>query len=239
MIPTDILVAARACVHSYEDKELVTVERIAGVWYITIDGTRTMDDWFSNLRGALMEQTLLVGDGGVRLHSGFSHTSSHVIGTIDDWMEMNEFSGETIVICGHSRGGAVALIVAARLCEDARFTDATFQVVTFGSPRAGRGAWKRHYKRLCIDTVRVEVDFDPVVHAIPWFHADHVGKRVHLDDNGRVIGRIRGGWATFRRWMGWDFGERRDHNVVRYAQTVEKWVLTKIIVDHAKEESWL
>lgn len=236
MIPTDVLVAARACVHSYEDKELVSVERLGGVWHITIDGTRSTDDWLLNLRLRL-KKTLLFGDGSVRLHDGFSHTSSHVMGALDEWMESNRFDDETIVVCGHSRGGAVAMIVAARLSEDPGFTDATIRVVTFGSPRVGDRVWKKHYKKLGIDTVRVEVDFDPVVHAVPWWYAKHVGTRVHLDDNGRVIGRIRGGWKTFRRWMGWDFGERRDHNVVRYAQAVEQWVLAKV-VNNAKENTW-
>ena len=76
-------------------------------------------------------------EGAGQVHRGFYNAFSAAKIFVERYMEAF-YSGQTIIVCGHSLGGAVALLLAAWISE--RWSEDT-QLYTFGAPRAGDQAF--------------------------------------------------------------------------------------------------
>ncbi len=77
----------------------------------------------------------------------------------------NAFAGKKLYITGHSKGGALALLAAARLKKEFGITPAA--VYTFEAPRAGTVDFAQRYAELDIPTFRFENRGDIVPHMPP------------------------------------------------------------------------
>lgn len=129
-------------------------------------GTRHPRDWLTNL------DALTAGfDAGAEVHRGFRDAFASVEPRLKAWID--GFSGP-VYLTGHSLGGALATLAAARLAAHATYT--------FGAPKVGTATFAVSLdgRRL----YRVVNDRDIVPH-VPSFPYRHAGEAIFLDDGGR------------------------------------------------------
>lgn len=127
-------------------------------------------DWLNNFQAARVSDELL---GNV--HFGFHNALFDRMVTDNVWEALwrvmlrlraeNALDGKKLYITGHSKGGALALLTAARLQKEFGITAAA--VYTFEAPRAGTIDFARRYTALGIPTFRFESRGDIVPHMPP------------------------------------------------------------------------
>jgi pimeloyl-ACP methyl ester carboxylesterase len=139
------------------------------------------------------------GEGFV--HGGFLEAYESVRDQVDGWVA--HAGNAHLVVTGHSLGAAVATLMAAR--HDRA------ELVTFGSPRVGSGAFA---ERLARQKVRRYVDcIDAVPDVPPGIGYDHVREMIYIDRAGGLrspppgaVARLQDGlmarWAYWRKCMG-------------------------------------
>ena len=91
---------------------------------------------------------------------------------------------ESIVICGHSLGGAVATLSAYAIHKELGID--RIECCTIGSPRVGNKKFKENYNLTPIKTLRI-VHHNDVVTRSPKFGYHHVNNELRIDDDGNVI----------------------------------------------------
>ncbi|KAJ9065897.1 hypothetical protein DSO57_1014940 [Entomophthora muscae] len=91
---------------------------------------------------------------------------------------------ETIVLVGHSTGGAVATLIANLFVKRLKLLPSWLRVITYNQPRVGNVKFAEDYHALKISTTRVVDPSDEMVHYPPekdgW---SHTGEEVHFDPN--------------------------------------------------------
>lgn len=226
--PTDVLIAARLAAASYTGKPdaMNVVESYQGAplpMHVVWEGSVTAADWLRDFEA-------IPNDTGEFI--GFAEQARMSSMKLADVLTSRNVMPPSVTLVGHSRGGAIALLVAVHLhytwSVQMRLhgvASLPIRVITFGAPNPGSHLWKKTAMKLGIDALRVEVAYDPVVHAVPWWYSATIGETLHLDHDGTELGRIRGGWATLRYWLRWKLGDRRDHSVAGYCSVVEQWAL--------------
>ncbi len=195
---------------------------------VAFRGTReSVDWWVSNL---LFYPVLLKTDLGpqnVRVHRGFQSTLYFIDKTseIDAVQQITRLieklvaDGRRLILTGHSLGGAIALLYAAKLSIDNdNIATSLDEVVTFGAPAVG---FKAFYKLVADRNIRVtrvinNVDFIPF--APPLFYC-HVGKEVWIKNNQLV----RGVGIKRLFYLIWSIrSSLSDHNIFAYISKLEK-----------------
>jgi len=91
---------------------------------------------------------------------------------------------ESIVICGHSLGGAVATLSAYAIHKELGID--RIECCTIGSPRVGNKKFKENYDSTPIKTLRI-VHHNDVVTRSPKIGYHHVNHELRIDDEGNVI----------------------------------------------------
>ena len=153
-----------------------------GQFTLIFPGTASQRDWRTDA------QILKTGwDENSMVHRGFAAAYRSVGAEI--LSELLDKRAESVVIAGHSLGGALATL-AVEVIADAGCDIAG--VYTFGSPRVGNGAFARSYNEDMADvTFRIVNARDPV----PWLPFPlpvrtglytHVGQRVYLTHDGEL-----------------------------------------------------
>ena len=124
-----------------------------GTIWIAIAGTNEEKDWHVNLT------TELINVGGVNIHKGFHKSSQRLKKWVD---EMKLSKKDRHYICGHSKAGAEATLLAYGLVTD--FDPHNVRgVFTFGSPRVGDVKFVESYNKLLQKfTCRFQILGDPV-----------------------------------------------------------------------------
>jgi hypothetical protein len=153
--------------------------------YVVFRGTRDLRNWMSDL-----DCRLRIADCGLgKVHDGFERALASVEEELKEAMEGWSGGVKRIFFCGHSLGGALAMLAAGRW-EDRRvsggtpdtptgtFTLSKAWVYTFGQPRAGNRAWAQWYDGLMRERTFRVVHADDVVPRVPWMlgvfrHAGH------------------------------------------------------------------
>lgn len=115
--------------------------------------------------------------GFAPVHEGFAwnvealYDEMRTSDVVSQWLRY----GGDLALTGHSRGGALALLLATVF---ARQGSRARQVVTFGCPRVGGAEWRKKYHRLGLPTTRVENHLDPVPMLPPFIFFRHVGRKL-------------------------------------------------------------
>jgi Lipase (class 3) len=116
-------------------------------------------------------------EAGGYVHSGFAAAALSIESQVRDFIDTFASVTSTLVLCGHSLGGAIANLLGS-----------VFQpavLLTIGCPRVGNSAFAAtlstvqcHRYRNCCDVI---VELIP---ASPWY--DHVGDATYIDRLGAV-----------------------------------------------------
>jgi pimeloyl-ACP methyl ester carboxylesterase len=153
---------------------------------VAFRGTRERIDWWiSNFR-FVRERLTDCGPGASRIgvHRGFQQALDHVdktsgkrsLDAIFHVLKELEVGDRALWITGHSLGGAIATVFAAKLrYRDSKLVSENLRGVTlFGAPAVGGKAFKAHYGSLNNVTTRYICNFDPVPFTPPLGFS-HVG----------------------------------------------------------------
>jgi triacylglycerol lipase len=162
---------------------------------VAFRGTDDAPDWVTDAWAAKTRPAWLPS---AQVHRGFLSALNAVDERIDAVV-----GAEPVWLCGHSLGGALATLYAARRVAMGLTVSG---VVTLGQPRVGTAGFAALYQpRLGGRHVRVQNLGDPVPRVPPselgW---QHVGTRWMLDTHGKLVADV--GWFTqfFDRWFGGD-----------------------------------
>jgi len=199
-------------------------------------GTDEIRDWFDNLD--IQKREELFG----AFHEGFWEATQDIWSNIYmDYRHICEKDNpkRPLFLTGHSLGGAMATIAAARLVyEDLPFTS----VYTFGQPRAMDRETGRRFNVECKDRFFRFCNDKDIVTRIPARLGGytHVGQVVYIDNDMKIYQEI-GRWQQFINTVsgavetfvekGFDAGIESiseiitDHDMKNYISAVEKWDL--------------
>jgi hypothetical protein len=120
---------------------------------------------------------------GEKIHIGFKSSWEAVRDLV--YKTLKELDRiESIVICGHSLGGAVATLSAYAIHKELGID--RIECCTIGSPRVGNKKFKENYNLTPIKTLRI-VHHNDVVTRSPKFGYHHVNNELRIDDDGNVI----------------------------------------------------
>ena len=162
---------------------------------IAFSGTESWTDIIVNLKIALSP---LLNLTGVKVHSGFykAYQSIHLAMYEDMHKRFDSTpSIRQIYFTGHSLGGAVACVAALKCMAFIMPQWAgNCAVYTFGCPRIGNGAFSSLFNSIITTAHRVVLADDPVTR-LPgsWIsNYSHVGRTIHIDNEGNELGIISG-----------------------------------------------
>ena len=155
-----------------------------GTVYIAVRGTDSWDDWRSNFK--------LLGRAnwhGMSVHRGFEKPARAMERRV---MEIiSNQPGKRIVFCGHSRGGAIALLLA--IAAEQHFPLQVIQCVTYGQPRVSTTDQVRN--RFYGEHIRVQNGSDAVCRW-PKIGFGHAGTCLYLTNRGKKQWVIDPSWLT-------------------------------------------
>ena len=157
-----------------------------------------------------------------RVHRGFKREVDDIWPTIERILVGEE---RPVWFSGHSLGGAMAQICAAR-CKSSEIAANPQEVVTFGSPRVGT---KRYVQSAQIKHLRWVNNNDVVTRVPPqWLRYRHGGIHMYLDRNGKVA-KLNPSQRGRDRWAGFVDGVKKrkfdhfsDHAVAAYVTHIRR-----------------
>jgi triacylglycerol lipase len=175
---------ADCVVHAHAGSQVFIASR-NDLTLISFRGTEaTFGQWLRNL------QVLPVLDTWGEVHHGFSSALDEVWGELRASLDSQQAASKRIRITGHSLGGAMAALCAARL-EVAGFANQIECIYTFGQPRlAGRG-FQSHFDSLFRDRYYRVVNQMDIVPRVPPGYA-HVGTPKRITGEGGLEAALAG-----------------------------------------------
>ena len=192
-------------------------------------GTEDVTDFIADIRALQVD-----GPWG-KVHKGFSKALDRVFDEVAATIESFRSGGQSLWICGHSLGAALATLTAAQLkTQDTAING----IYTYGEPRSGDPDFARHYEAALKERHFRFANNNDAVTRIPWeqfqfqdieLEYSHVGQFIYIttrktlsDDIGtwglradRALGRIQAG-AT-----GDFFDGVTDHAIAEYIKALE------------------
>lgn len=144
---------------------------------IAFRGSASTRDWLTDLRVGFTD----VGVG--RVHRGFWESTNSVMDAVRR-LDQRE-SRAPVIVTGHSKGGAEAMICAWLL---ARCGWPVKAVVTFGGPRVGDSAWRRNYNACLGEVTQRWVHEEDGVARLPvWITGyRHAGRQYFMSALGEL-----------------------------------------------------
>ncbi|MEB3229366.1 MAG: lipase family protein [Leptolyngbyaceae bacterium] len=189
-------------------------------------GTDELDDWMDNFN--VFPQKVFFGE----FHRGFWNSVEDIWEKLETrYRELRESNKRPLFLTGHSKGGAMATVAAAKLIHrDWPFTS----VYTFGQPRAMTAETARIFNVEAKGKFfRFQNNNDLVTRAPARLMGySHVGTYVHISDDATIC-LEPGFWLRFLDQvdgaMG-DLGEIgidgvKDHDMKHYLAAVSQWNL--------------
>ncbi len=192
--------------------------------FVSFRGSSSIRDWGANSRVWLIPSAL---GRGAKVHSGFALQWESVKSRVFE--ELKFVSPARIIVTGHSLGGACAMVASPDIAQ--YFPGVIVDVITFGAPRCGNGAYSNAVAAIVKSVVRVVHDND-IVPCIPssvfggvWAHPDGEWLQIHC--SGDLVWRNSDGWfgGLWSRFRRLELGIA-DHILQTYIQHIEKAVAT-------------
>lgn len=128
------------------------------------------------------------------VHRGFATSVLRLWPQLESWLNDQVGMRESLLLCGHSLGGALATLVASEPAFRAT------SLVTIGSPRVGDEGFAQCFKHVGMIT-RVVNCCDIVSHLppeTPWY--THVGVMSYIDREGLPVEAPRNGLLRRDQW---------------------------------------
>ena len=129
-------------VYSQKTNAHAFVARRAGVVVVVCRGTKDFRDFVADANCFL--RPLTSGKRAARVHAGFNEQYVSIINAIVEAIVAFKRDSDVIVVCGHSLGGALAVLVGLYLANFEPFYK-LHSVYTYGQPYVG----DRRFARLC------------------------------------------------------------------------------------------
>lgn len=164
--------------------------------YLVFRGTVSRTNWRQNfnLTRKEFESSGLAG----KVHGGFFAAQDSLWGALST--HISPFLGSrNVYIGGHSLGGAMAIITAARLASDSRIKRLG-GVYTFGSPALFDPEAASRYDehpRLKGRTFRVEYNGDYVAKSLAWLRFFHPGTSIRLTERDGMTAKARSEYEVY------------------------------------------
>ncbi|MEM1295189.1 MAG: lipase family protein [Verrucomicrobiota bacterium] len=160
---------------------LETEERLI----LVIRGSKGKEDWKLNLQA---KQRRVWFDVPGKVHKGFWRALKHIWEpVVVPLMAAAGGSRKKVIICGHSLGGAIATLVAARIAKKFGL-EALASVYTYGQPRVGNAKFASYVNEQFKGRFHRFVNDRDVVAMIPPAPLyRHVGELYHFDSDGSLI----------------------------------------------------
>ena len=191
-------------------------------------GTDEPSDWLDNINAFSTKE--LFGE----FHRGFWNSVEDVWQPINKkFRDLQNEKKRPLFITGHSLGGAMATIAAAKFIhEDKPFTSA----YTFGQPRALSRETAQIFNMECKSRFFRFHNNNDIVTRIParLMGYSHVGSYLYITEEGEIL-REAGSWFKFLDQVDGivkDIKNKKidlieDHDMDEYLKAVEKWNLKK------------
>ena len=166
---------------------------------VALRGTDEAVDWITNLKTA---QTR--GFGGA-VHRGFVDSVALIWPQVWEKVAQSRDNDQTIWITGHSLGGALATILAAKFATEGL---EPYMTCTFGAPRVFNPAAASAYLPRLYRFVN-KGDLVPTVpppFTLPWYRYSHIGSlSIVLDKQRGQAARFKGSDQDRFSWWQWLF----------------------------------
>lgn len=186
---------------------------------IAFRGTAEAEDWWRNVEG-WPSRDFVPG----LVHDGFRATLNDVWPRLHETIRQaraKERGFKPVTLIGHSLGGALATLAAARL---ERYAVRCVQLATFGAPAVGNRAFARSLQ----STTRIHryvcaADLVPRLKTGWLLGYRHAGAAKYFDAAGNFHPSSRGWWQWWDRWSNSArLDAIRDHGMQHYRDLIVK-----------------
>jgi triacylglycerol lipase len=161
------------------------------------------------------------------VHRGFWEEANKVYPGILKAVKAGRKNKEHVCVCGHSLGGAMAVLIAEMLCHDGIDV---FELKTFGQPRVGTRGFRAHLEGCKIGSYHRYVNNNDIVPHVPpsLLGFVHGGKLMYINSYGnirqctwwqRFKDGCRGHWSAIKQFQFFDFVA--DHDMFKYVDFVD------------------
>lgn len=179
--------------------------------FVVVAGTDDRDDWASNLKAIKRAEWY-----GIQAHRGFAQGAR---GLETAMLEiLSQYHGHNLVFAGHSRGGAIALLLA--IAAEHHHEHRRSRTITFGQPRVSTGRQIRLAYRYG-EYVRV-VNGSDAVARYPSIGYGHAGTELYLPNRQSGYLIDPGVISRFADRAGTFLERSRDHSINDYIQELEQ-----------------
>ena len=221
--------------------------------FVCFRGTRDLRNWITDLDARRVEcrmQNVHHAKRGkeckMEVHEGFWRALEAVWAALAELLDSMAAERKNIFFCGHSLGGALAMLAAARwearsgagysAAISGSLPRAATWMYSFGQPRVGNRAWARWYDaRLRQRSFRI-VHAEDVVARVPWLFGmfRHAGTEIFHDAQG--VEHVDWPWICKLRsdaaglWMELKCGQVAllgDHRVATYVQLLNAQIFSR------------
>lgn len=190
---------------------------------IAFRGTANVQDAFTDCE---VEKVALESGQG-KVHCGFQKSVESVYWKTLEYLDYqdDEHNWKPLFICGHSLGGAQAVLFAERMSKNYKC-----QVYTFGQPRVGNGQFCRFMDKLLPNHYRLVLAEDIVTRsASALLGYRHSGEMIFLPSAGGIMDSPPLAWLLFSDIWGALRGLNRfsltaleDHHVGKYVERLDQ-----------------
>ena len=151
---------------------------------ISFRGSQQAKDWLTDFNAWHTDYPYGNRDSTIQVHKGFISAYKSVRGEIHAELSRNRNNWDSILVCGHSLGGALATLCAV----DIQY-NITNKVECFpsGNPAVGNKAFVKSYNKRVPNTIRTYMKTDIVPFLPPkWFFRKSKGGYAHTAKANRI-----------------------------------------------------